>query len=159
MPARQVAPPLVVTTKVPPVPLAHATRALTGLMACSRLVVPLCCGVRVGAEPFFKAETAGAEGAAASEQASAVRTIDARIDEPAVSERIMEDSPEKCRKVGESPASRLWQVSGARAIAVGRVSALGSSPPGDRSACRTDRAATAGRLARRDTPPAGPPCR
>src|SRR5437870_7388550 len=49
-PARHVAPPSVVTTYVPPTPLAQATRGLTGLIACSRFVVPLCCGVSVGAE-------------------------------------------------------------------------------------------------------------
>src|SRR5689334_24644707 len=80
-PARQVAPPLVVTTYVPPVPLAQATRALTGLMACSRLVVPLCCGVRVGAVPRLRADTEGATGVSASEQASAAATIDARIED------------------------------------------------------------------------------
>src|SRR5437899_7399141 len=49
-PARHVAPPSVVTTYVPPTPLAQATRGLTGLIACSRFVVPLCCGVSVGAD-------------------------------------------------------------------------------------------------------------
>src|SRR3990170_5777949 len=49
-PLRQVSPPSVVTAYVPPTPLAQAVRSLTGLMAWRRFVVPLSCGVRVGAE-------------------------------------------------------------------------------------------------------------
>src|SRR5256885_7762575 len=83
MPARQCAPPSVVTAYVPPTPLAHTTRGETGLIACSRFVVPLCCGVRVGEETAFAAPTSavpavglanglGAGGAEASEQHSVV---------------------------------------------------------------------------------------
>src|SRR2546426_1976239 len=72
-PARQCAPPSVVTAYVPPTPLAHATRGLTGLIAWSRLVVPLCCGVSVGAVAAALAAKARCEagaglGADASEQ-------------------------------------------------------------------------------------------
>src|SRR2546428_12359461 len=72
-PARQCAPPSVVTAYVPPTPLAHATRGLTGLIAWSRLVVPLCCGVSVGAAAAALAAKARCEagaglGADASEQ-------------------------------------------------------------------------------------------
>src|SRR2546428_613697 len=63
-PARHVAPPSVVTTSAPPTPLAQATRGLTGLIACSRFVVPLCCGVSVGAEAAELA-TRAVRGAAA----------------------------------------------------------------------------------------------
>src|SRR5207244_12784979 len=48
--ARHVAPPSVVTRYVPPTPLAQATRGLTGLIACSRVAVPLCWTVSVVAE-------------------------------------------------------------------------------------------------------------
>src|SRR5213594_980376 len=72
-PARHVAPPSVVTTYVPPTPLAQATRGLTGLIACSRFVVPLCCGVSVGAAAAalaarVKCEAGAGLGADASEQ-------------------------------------------------------------------------------------------
>src|SRR6058998_2698 len=67
-PARQCAPPSVVTAYVPPTPLAQTTRGETGLVAWSRLVVPLCCGVRVGAEAAALAAWAKA-GAAVSEEA------------------------------------------------------------------------------------------
>src|SRR4051812_27158858 len=46
-PAFQVVPPSVVTRKVPNLPLAQATRALTGLMPIRPEVVPLFCGVTV----------------------------------------------------------------------------------------------------------------
>src|SRR5207247_9655599 len=52
------------TTYFPPTPLAQATRGLTGLIACSRFVVPLCCGVSVGAEAAELA-TRAVRGAAA----------------------------------------------------------------------------------------------
>src|SRR3954454_5283686 len=48
-PDLQVAPPSVVTAKVPPRPLAHTTRLSTGLTAIRLCVVPLSCGVTVGA--------------------------------------------------------------------------------------------------------------
>src|SRR4051812_20973342 len=44
-----VAPPSVVTVKVPPRPLAHTTRLFTGLTAMRLCAVPLSCGVSVGA--------------------------------------------------------------------------------------------------------------
>src|SRR4029077_5665793 len=47
-PDLHVAPPLVVTAKVPPPPLAHTTRLFTGLTAIRPCVVPLSCGVSVG---------------------------------------------------------------------------------------------------------------
>src|SRR3954452_16300403 len=47
-PDRHVAPPFVVTAKVPPRPLAHTTRLFTGLTAIRPCVVPLSCGVSVG---------------------------------------------------------------------------------------------------------------
>src|SRR3954466_13870939 len=48
-PDLQVAPPSVVTAKVPPRPLAQTTRLSTGLTAIRLCVVPLSCGVSVGA--------------------------------------------------------------------------------------------------------------
>src|SRR5437867_12481872 len=74
-PALQVAPPSVVRAYVPATPLAQTTCGLTGLIACSRLVVPLCCGVTAGAvasEAVARANAgAGAAvGADASEQVS-----------------------------------------------------------------------------------------
>src|SRR6478609_8035577 len=47
-PDLHVAPPSVVTAKVPPRPLAHTTRLFTGLTAIRLCVVPLACGVNVG---------------------------------------------------------------------------------------------------------------
>src|SRR3954453_15928993 len=47
-PDLHVAPPSVVTAKVPPRPLAHTTRLLPGLTAIRPCVVPLSCGVSVG---------------------------------------------------------------------------------------------------------------
>src|SRR6187200_2401414 len=49
----QCAPPSVVRAYVPPTPLAQTTCELTGLTACRRFVVPLTCGVSVGAWFFF----------------------------------------------------------------------------------------------------------
>src|SRR6187551_673741 len=48
-PDLQVAPPSVVTAKVPPRPLAHTTRLFTGLTEIRLCVVPLSCGVSLGA--------------------------------------------------------------------------------------------------------------
>src|SRR4051812_21847373 len=48
-PDLHVAPPSVVTAKVPPRPLAQTTRLFTGLTAISDCVVPLFCGVSVRA--------------------------------------------------------------------------------------------------------------
>src|SRR5438067_8059546 len=48
-PACQCLPPSVLTTKVPPVPLAHTTFEFTGLIPISVAAVPLFCGVKVGA--------------------------------------------------------------------------------------------------------------
>ncbi len=47
-PVCQVAPPSVVRSQVPWVPLAQATSLLTGLIAMSRAVVPLDCSIAVG---------------------------------------------------------------------------------------------------------------
>src|SRR5712671_4107621 len=58
---RQCAPPSVVRAKVPPTPLAQTTLALTGLTACNRLSVPLCCGVSVGAAARCSSELADVE--------------------------------------------------------------------------------------------------
>src|SRR4051794_15673141 len=54
----QCSPPSVVRAKVPPTPLAQTTFALTGLTACSRLSVPLCCGVSVGLKAAGRRATA-----------------------------------------------------------------------------------------------------
>src|SRR3954452_1986508 len=47
-PACQCLPPSVVTTNVPPLPLAHTTFEFTGLRPIRDAVVPLLCGVNVG---------------------------------------------------------------------------------------------------------------
>jgi hypothetical protein len=51
----------VVRTNVPPIPLAYTTSELTGLIAWSLFVVPLCCTRRVGPR-FCSADDSGATG-------------------------------------------------------------------------------------------------
>jgi hypothetical protein len=53
---------------VPPTPLAHTTFAFTGLTACSRWVVPLCCSVRLGPLDVLPREGELEEGEEGSEQ-------------------------------------------------------------------------------------------
>src|SRR5881409_487949 len=77
-PALQVAPPSVVRAYVPATPLAQTTCGLTGLIACSRLVVPLCCGVTVGAvaaEAVARANAGGGAGAGAAVGADASEQV------------------------------------------------------------------------------------
>ena len=70
------APPSVVTVNVPPVPLAHATRLLTGLIAWSRWVVPLDWGVSLGVVALVAGSMAGTEeGSELSEQASVAAAV------------------------------------------------------------------------------------
>jgi hypothetical protein len=76
---------LVVTANVPPEALAHTTRALTGLTAKNRWVVPLCCSVRVG--PW-------GEGS------------DFRLVAPGESEKVPDDGAAASEQAREMPAAR-----------------------------------------------------
>src|SRR2546426_10586591 len=111
-PARHVAPPSVVTTYVPPTPLAQATRGLTGLIACSRFVVPLCCGVSVGAEAAELATRAvrGAAARAGAEGSEQHRVVAATTPVAATAagrERSMVRSPAG-GDPGEGPGAQAW---------------------------------------------------
>ena len=78
-------------------PTRHA--AFTGLMAWRRLVVPLCCGVRVGAEEdgLRVGTVVGDEGASASEQASKVAATEAIIAAARESDRVIPKLRQKGR--------------------------------------------------------------